>query len=118
MTAIAVYLHAWRHLLYIAIDTDMQIALAAHALEEFAVVTFTALYERGQNQYLLASIIVQNHIDDLLLRVFHHRLASHVTVGLSGTCKEQAQVVVDFRRGAHGGTRILVGGLLLDADDR
>ena len=39
-------------------------------------------------------------------------------MGLAGAAEEQAQVVVDLGDRAHGGARVLAGGLLLDRDRR
>ena len=114
---VAVYLHAWRQLPDLAIDANVEVALAAHRLEELAVVALTTLDEWRQDENLLAGIVLLNHLDDLLLGIFHHRFARLIAIGLAGTGKEQTHVVVDFRGGANGRTRILVGGLLLDADD-
>ena len=95
----------------------MQITLAAQTLEELTIMSLTATHHRCQNENLPSGIVVHDHVDDLLLGVFHHRFARHVAVCLAGTGKEQSQVVVNLGRGTHGGTRILVGSLLFDADD-
>ena len=50
--------------------------------------------------------------------VFHHPLAAHVGVGNAHTGIEQTDKVVDLGHRPHGGTRVLVGGFLLDGDDR
>ncbi len=115
--SVAVDLHALHQFLQLAVHADVYIAFAAHALEEFAVMTLAALYQWCQKQDLTTGIVVLYHVDDLLLGVLHHRFAGHIAVGLAGTGIEQTQIVVDFRRGAYGGAGVLVGGLLLDADD-
>ena len=114
---IAVHFHASGNLHHLPVDADVQIALAAHGLEELAVVALAAPHQRGEDEDLPPGIVVEDHVDHALLGVFHHLLAGGVAVGTAGTGKEQAQVVVDLGGGAHGGARILVGGLLLDADD-
>ena len=65
----------------------------------------------------LSRIIVAYHVDDFLFGVFHHFLARHIAVRRSRTCKEQAQIVVDFGGSTHCRPGILVGGLLFNADD-
>ena len=95
----------------------MEITLAAKTLEELAVVTLARTDQWCQDEYLATGIVAANHLYHLLLRIFHHRLARLVAVSLAGTGKEQAQEVIDFGGGAYRGARILVGGLLLDADD-
>ena len=96
----------------------MEIALTAHGLEEFTVVPLTTLDQWCQNENLLARIVLLYHLNDLLFGIFHHGLARDIAERLSGTGKEQTHIVVNLRGGAHGRARILVGGLLLDADDR
>ena len=117
MVLVAVHLHAPRYLLQLAVDTDGEEALAAHLLEQLAIVALTAAHQRGQDEDAPSGIVVPNHVDDLLLGILHHGLAGHIAVGTTGTGKEQTQVVVNLSGGANGGTGILVGGLLLNADD-
>ena len=114
---VAVHLHAARHLLQLAVDADVEIALAAHALEELAIVALAVAHQRGKDVDALAHIVGMDHFEDLLLGVFHHLLARHVAVGRPGTGIEQTEEVVDLGGCPHGGAGILVGGLLLDADD-
>ena len=118
MYLIAIHLHVRLHLLHLSVNAGIEIALAAQALEEFTVMALTAFDYGGEDEYLPAGIVVHNHLYDLLLGVFHHRLARHVAISLAGTGKEQSQVVIDLRRRAYGRTRVLVGGLLFYADDR
>ena len=116
MVLIAVHFHASGNLHHLPVDADVQIALAAHGLEELAVVALAAPHQRGEDEDFPPGIVVEDHVDHALLGVFHHLLAGGVAVGTAGTGKEQAQVVVDLGGGSHGGARILVGSLLLDAD--
>ncbi len=114
---VSVHLHALGQFLQFTVHADMQIAFLPHALKQLAIVTLTALHQRRQYQYLPTLIVVGNHFDDLLLCVFHHRLAGLVAVCLASTCKEQAQIVVHLRRRAYRRTRVFVRCLLLNADD-
>ncbi len=65
----------------------------------------------------MSGIVVEDHLQDALLGVLHHLLTGGVAVGTASTGKEQTEVVVDLCGGADGGARVLVGGLLLNADD-
>ena len=85
---VSVHLHALGQLHDVAVHTHMQIALSTHRLEQLPVVALTALHQRRQHQNLAALVVVQNHVDNLLLRVFHHRLAGHVAVRPAGTGKQ------------------------------
>ena len=104
------------HFAHLAIDTHIEEALAAHLLEELAVVSLAGLDERSQDEDGTALIVFQYEVDNLLLGILDHLLARSVGVGLAGTGKEQAQVVVHLGDGAHSGAGILIGGLLLYGD--
>ena len=114
---IAIHFHAAYNFLHLSVYPDVQIAFAAHRLEKFAVVTLSAAYQRSQDENLVPIVVVQDHVEHLFLSIFHHLLARHVAICLSGSGKEQTHVVVYFGSGADGGARIAVGGLLVYADD-
>ena len=118
MVLVAVHLHALPDLHNLTIHAHGQVALTAHGLEEFAVVSLTTPYQRGQDEYLVSCIVALNHLQHALLRIFHHRFARHVAKRLARACKEQSQVVVYLRGGAHRRARVLVCGLLFDTDHR
>ena len=117
MILVSVNLHASGNFLYFSVYAYMQVSLASHAFKQLAIVSLAASHQRCQDENLAAGIVVDNHVDDLFLRIFHHELTCHVAVSLACPCEEQTHVVVDFGSGANSRTRILVGGLLLDADD-
>ena len=79
--------------------------------------TLTAAHQRGEDQDLVPGIVVEDHLYDALLGVLHHLLTGGVAVGTASTGEEQTEVVVDLGGGADGGAGILVGGLLLNADN-
>ena len=101
------------HFAHLTIDTHIEETLAAHLFEEFAVVSLAGLDERSQDEDGLALIVFQYEVDNLLLGILDHLLTRSVGVGLAGTGKEQAQVVVYLGDGAHSGAGIFVSGLLL-----
>ena len=74
--------------------------------------------DRRQDKDALVEISLVNGLRNLFLGIFHHLFATCVAISISSTCKEQSQIVVDFRNRANRRTRVLVGGLLLDADNR
>ena len=114
---VAVDLHSALYFLHLSVDTNIEVSLAAHAFEEFAIVALSVPDQRGKYEDAFSLVVVVDHLDHLLFGVLHHQLARHVAVGLAGTGKEQTEIVVDLGGGAYGGTGILVGGFLLDADD-
>ena len=117
VVAVAVELHAPLHLHQFAVDANVEVALLQDRFEEFFVVSLAVFDERGQEIDLAPEIVVEQEVDDLFLGVLDHALAGDVGKGFAGTGIEQAEEVVDFRCGAHGGAGVLVRGLLLDADD-
>ena len=117
MVLIAVDLHAQRNLCHLAIDTHSEITLATHGLEELTIVTLTIAYQRSQDKDSATGIVVLNHLYHSFLGIFHHRLTSHIAVSLTRTGIKQSQIVVNLGGSAYGRTRVLVGGLLLNADN-
>ena len=72
---IAIDLHSASDFLHLAIDADVQIALAPHRLEQFAIMAFALAHERGENENRFVAVVVENHLLHLFLGVFHHFLA-------------------------------------------
>ena len=118
MILIAVYLHATSYLKNLSIYADTEIALTAHALEELTIVALALTHQRCQEEDAPASIVVEYHLDDLFLGIFHHFFTAAIAISCTCTCVEQAQVVVNLGSCTYRGTRILVGSLLLNADNR
>ena len=99
---VAVGLHAARYFNNLAVHSHVQVSLAAHALEQLAVVPLSVAHERGQDVYRLAVVALVYHAQHVVLGVFHHLLARGVAVGRAGPGVEQAEVVVYLGGGAHG----------------
>ena len=118
MILVAVQLHARQCLAYLTVYPHIEVALLAHLFKQFLVVAFAVSYQRSQQVNPLSLILLQNQIQYLLFGVLHHLLARQVGISFSGTGKQQSQVVVHLRRRTYGRTRILVGRLLFDGDDR
>jgi len=115
---VSVGLHSPHDFLDLTIHAHIEIALAAQALEELAIVTLTLADKWSENIDRLAGILMEDHFHDLFLGIFHHLLSTEIAVGSAGTSVEQTQIVIDLRGGAHGGAWIFIGGFLLNADDR
>ena len=114
---VTVNLHALFDFQHLAIHSDVQIAFTAQTVEEFTIMSLTTAHQWSQNQYLASHIVLGNHLNDLLFRIFHHRLARFIAVSLACAGKKQTHIVVDLSRRSYGRTRILVRRLLLNADD-
>ena len=115
---VAVHLHVVCQLLHLAVHSHPQESFFPQLGEQFAVVAFTGFYQRGEDVDVLALILLFYQLEDALLRVFHHPLAAHVRVGNPHSGIQQTHKVVYLRHRTHGGAGILVGGLLLDGDNR
>ena len=55
---ITVHLHASGDLHEFTVNADVQVALAPHRLEEFAIVTLSALDQRGENENALSLLCI------------------------------------------------------------
>ena len=114
---VSIQLHAAADLHQLAVDAHVEVALLAHLLEEFLVVPLAVANEWRQQIHLPAVILLHDQLQNLLLGVLDHLLAAEVGVGLASAGVEQAEEVVDLRRGADGGAWVAVRRLLLDGDD-
>ena len=115
---VSVQLHAGQGFAHLAVHTDVEVAFLAHLLEEFLVMSLAITHQGSQDINALALVVAQDKLDNLLLGVLHHLLAGQVGIGVSRPGIEQAEEVINLGRGAHGGARVLVRGLLFDGDDR
>ena len=114
---VAVQLHAGNNFPNLTVHPDTQIAFSANILKKFFVMTLARLDHRCQEQDLPTLVFIQDKVYNLVLRIAHHLLSAQVRIGLTGTGKEQTEIIVNLCRGSYSGTGILIGGLLLDGDD-
>jgi len=118
MILVAVQLHALDDFAKLTVYADSQKALAQYRLKELLVMSLTRPNQGSKQVDLLSLVILKDACHNLLFGVLHHRFARHVGEGLACTGIKQAQEVVNFGHGAYSRTRILVGCLLLNADNR
>ncbi len=118
VVAVAVEFHAVGDLEHLSVDSDVEVAFLAEALEQFLVVSLAVFDKRGEYVDPAVGVVLRYEAYDLLVGVFDHRLARNVAARLSGACVEQSEEVVDLGGGAYGASRIAVDGLLLDGYDR
>jgi hypothetical protein len=114
VVAVAVEFHAVGDLEHLSVDSDVEVAFLAEALEQFLVVSLAVFDKRDP----AVGVALRYEAYDLLVGVFDHRLARNVAARLSGACVEQSEEVVDLGGGAYGASRIAVDGLLFDGYDR
>ena len=72
------------------------------------------LHQRSQHIDTFSLIPVENELQDLLLRIFHHLLTREVRISLSCPGKQQTQVIVHLSGGTYSRAGILIGGFLVD----
>ena len=114
---VAVNLQPGHRLADFAIDADVEVALAAHLLEQLAVVALSAAHQRSEYHHRPPLVLTKDKLDDFLLGVLHHTLAGLVGIGVGSTGIEQTEVVIDLGGRTDGGTGIFVCRFLFDGDD-
>src|SRR5690606_1005528 len=112
----AVELRRIRELDDLAVHHGSYEALLAYGLEQFAELTLSAPHERCKDLDSLAFRPVEYDISDLRSTLPCDGPAAIGAVRCAGACVEEAQVIVDFGYGAHGGARVVAGALLLNGD--
>ena len=115
---VAIQFHARYYLLHLAVHTHMDEPFLADRLEKLLVVSFAPINERCQQQDLLAAVLTNDEVDDLLVRELNHRFAGEVRIGLSGSGIEKTQKIIHLGDRTHCRTRVLGGGLLVNGDHR
>ena len=93
-------------------------ARLARAVEHLLVFALSAAHN-GRKQLDLAACLIRQHlVHNLVNGLLADLSAANRAVRHADTGIEQTQVVIDLGDGAHGGTRIFGGGLLVDGDSR
>ena len=118
MVLITIQLHAGQCLTYLTVYTYIEISFFAYLLEQFFIMSFTSTYQWGENINLLALIIFQNKIENLLFSVLHHSLTRKIRIGYTGTCIKQTQIIINFRCCADCRTGILIRRFLFNRNNR
>ena len=85
---ISVGLQTTGEFLYLAIDTNVEVAFLAHALKKLTIVAFPLSHQGRKNVNRLSVVVAENHRDDFLLGILDHFLATLVAVGCAGTSVE------------------------------
>ena len=99
---VAVELHALRKFAQLAIYADVEKTFFANVLKKFLIVTLTIAHQGRKQIDFMTVVVVEHHVEDTFLRIFHHGFAREVGVSLSGSGVEQTQEVVDFCDGSDG----------------
>ena len=101
-----------------AIDACTHKALGAQFIKQRQVFAFAFAHDRGQQHQLGALGHRQHLVDHLADGLRCQRQVMVRAARLADAGKQQAQVVVNFGNGAHGRTRVVRGGFLLDGNRR
>ena len=99
-----------------AIDPGTRKALCLKGSEQVDEFTLAGADHRRQHLETDALFHLEHLVDDLLRGLLLDGRTALGAMGLARTCVEQTEVVVDLGDGADGGTRVPVGGLLVDRD--
>ena len=99
---------------HLAVHADAREALAAQILQKLGMLALTAL-DDGSQDIGSATLREREHlVGNLVGRLTLDGAPALGTVRDACAGVQQAQVVVDLGHGAHGGTRVSAGGLLVD----
>ncbi len=99
-----------------AVDAKAHIALGLHLGKHIDKLALALARHRRQDHQLGVFGQGQHGIDHFADALRLQRQIMLGAVGRAGARKQQAQVVVNFGDRAHGGTRVVRGGLLLDGN--
>ena len=110
--------HVERQIAQLSIHPHCKEAFFSQLLKKFLIVALAVFDDRSENIDLVPVVTLKNQVDDLLFRVFDHRLAGDIADSRPHSRIEKSQEVVYLRGGADGASRIAVDGLLLDSDHR
>jgi len=99
-----------------AVDAHAGEPLALEIEEQLLVLALAPAHYRRQHEQPRARRLQQHAVHHLLHGLRGDHLAALGAVRDADACEQHAQVVVDLGDGAHGGSRVLAGGLLLDRD--
>ena len=100
-----------------AVHADFREPFFADFGEKFAIVALTPLHRRCKDGDVFVSVKIQQLVNQFRFGVSDHLFAGNVGIGIGDAGEKEAQEVVNLGDGADGGSRVLVGGLLLDGDD-
>ena len=78
VVAVAVNPHPLHHFLNLAVHSHIKVAFAADRLEEFLVVSLSVLHLGRKQIDLVALVVLQQEIQDLLFGIFYHFLSRGV----------------------------------------
>ena len=117
MVFVAVQLFDFGQFANLAVNSYLGVTLAAHGVEELAVMALSAPDQGSQEQALAAFVLSQYQFHDFFVGVAHHLLARDGRVGGGCAGEEQAQEIRDFGNGADCGTRVGARGFLFYCND-
>ena len=99
-----------------AVDAHAHVAGLADVLEDLLVMALAILDQRREDLNAAAFGHGRDRVDDLIGGLLLHLAAADRAVRRADAGVEQAQVVVDFRRRAHGRSGVAAGPALIDRD--
>ena len=103
---------------HLTVDAHAREALLLQILEQLRELALAPDHDRSHDERTNAFAQSQDLIRDLVGRLFFDLASALRTMRRAHAGEEQAQVVVDFRGGAHGRARVFARGLLIDGHGR
>ena len=116
MLLVLVQVRSVVHVVDAAINAYPDKALGAQFFEQVNVLAFLFADDRGQQHQLAAFFHGQHLVHHLADGLRGQRGIMLGAAGLADPGEQQAQIVVDFGDGAHGGARVVAGGLLFNGN--
>ena len=117
MGLIAVKGHLRNNVLDFSINANLRVAAFTELFKQFPVVTLSTPDQRREEVAFAAGVVAHHQIHNLGVVVPDHFQAGFRRYGAGALGIQQAQEVIHLRDGAHRGTGIVAGCLLLNGND-
>ena len=118
MFDILVQLNGLAQIIEISIHTDADITALLRLIEHLLMASFSSAHDRRQKLNLRPLRKRHNLIRHLVYGLTPDLTSALRTVRNADSRVKKTEIIVDLRDRSHGGTRIVVGGLLVNGDGR
>ena len=105
-------------IIQVAIDLHTSIATAAGSIQLFLLGAFALAHHRSQHLKLRTFVQFEHRVHHFVHGLLADHPPAHRAVGHAHAGVQKSQIIVDLRHGAHGGTRVVAGGFLVDGNCR
>ena len=105
-------------IIQVAVDLHTSIATAAGSIQLFLLGAFALAHHRSQHLKLRTFVQFEHRVHHFVHGLLADHPPAHRAVGHAHAGVQKSQIIVDLRHGAHGGTRVVAGGFLVDGNCR